>query len=154
MKMEPKMTVGFTGTRDGLTEEQKTALTAVLDGFEDFDFYHGSCLGADYQAHQIALTRATSITALPGHGVNGESPLYFKAEGARIEDPLPYLQRNRRIVDLTEVLIACPESDEERLRSGTWSTVRYARRKSKTLIMIYPSGATTFHVNQPIQEIS
>ena len=40
--------------------------------------------------------------------------------------PLPYLTRNKQIVDASEVLVACPQSAKEEMRSGTWSTVRYA----------------------------
>jgi predicted Rossmann fold nucleotide-binding protein DprA/Smf involved in DNA uptake len=40
------------------------------------------------------------------------------------------LVRNRAIVNSSGLLIAAP-AGEEILRSGTWSTVRYARSKDK-----------------------
>jgi len=45
--------------------------------------------------------------------------------------PTPYLSRNRAIVDETEMLIATPAEFTEQQRSGTWSTVRYARACGK-----------------------
>ena len=38
------------------------------------------------------------------------------------------------------MLIACPASADEELRSGTWATIRYARRKLKRIYLILPDG--------------
>ena len=51
-----------------------------------------------------------------------------------------YLDRNHDIVDETELLIACPKEPEEITRSGTWATIRYARKKKKKLRIILPNG--------------
>jgi hypothetical protein len=34
-------------------------------------------------------------------------------------------------VDETEFLIGAPKEDEEVLRSGTWSTIRYSKKSNK-----------------------
>jgi hypothetical protein len=52
-----------------------------------------------------------------------------------------YLARNREIVRATELLIAAPGEMEERHRSGTWSTARYARRIGRPVIVVLPDGA-------------
>lgn len=45
------------------------------------------------------------------------------------------------IVDATAVLVACPKEEEgEELRSGTWATVRYARRRHRPVYVVRPSG--------------
>jgi hypothetical protein len=49
-----------------------------------------------------------------------------------------YMSRNRDIVDASEVMIATPKTKEEELRSGTWATVRYAKRKRVLVRVIYP----------------
>lgn len=38
-------------------------------------------------------------------------------------------------------MIATPSSKEEELRSGTWSTVRYARKLRRPVTLIYPDGS-------------
>ena len=45
----------------------------------------------------------------------------------------PYLTRNRNLVVESDILIALTQNPElEQLRSGTWSTVRYARKYRTT----------------------
>lgn len=51
----------------------------------------------------------------------------------------PYLIRNQVIVEATDVLIAMPNG-EEKLRSGTWSTIRYAKRAGKKVYILMPDG--------------
>ena len=51
-----------------------------------------------------------------------------------------YLKRNRAIVKRSDILIATPGQREEILHSGTWSTVRYARKKGIPIWKIYPNG--------------
>jgi arginase family enzyme len=52
-----------------------------------------------------------------------------------------YLERNEDIVRDTDFLIACPEGSEV-MRSGTWATVRYARKKGRTIVVFWPDGHT------------
>ncbi len=58
----------------------------------------------------------------------------------RVLESKPYLERNRDIVDASEVLIACPSTREEVMRSGTWATVRYARKKGMKITLIFRDG--------------
>lgn len=53
------------------------------------------------------------------------------------------LQRNDRTVQLASAVIALPNHLEID-RSGTWSTVRRARRKRIPTLIIYPSGLMIF----------
>jgi hypothetical protein len=49
----------------------------------------------------------------------------------------PYLERNLNIVKNSSILIACPiDKNKEELRSGTWSTIRQAK-KAKIPIYIF-----------------
>jgi hypothetical protein len=56
--------------------------------------------------------------------------------------PLPYLQRNQNIVRATVVLIA-GVSRPERVRSGTWSTVRFARKLRRPIVIVHADGQIT-----------
>jgi len=51
----------------------------------------------------------------------------------------PYTARNRDIVDETDQLVAAPKGLEY-LRSGSWSTVRYARKQGKPVTLVRPDG--------------
>lgn len=139
------MKLGFTGTRDGLTENQKIALKKL---FEDLlysidEFHHGDCLGADMDAHilseelqfhRIAKEKIFNIIIHPPE----KDTLRAYCVGDETRDVFPYLRRNKNIVDETDILIACPKSRIEEQRSGTWSTVRYAYSKNKPLILLFP----------------
>jgi len=52
----------------------------------------------------------------------------------------PYLARNQDIVDETEVLIAVPAQKKEIVRSGTWATIRRARKAGRLIYFIFPDG--------------
>jgi hypothetical protein len=48
------------------------------------------------------------------------------------------LERNHDIVDQTDFMIAAPFTESEVLRSGTWSTIRYARKQGKEVYIFTP----------------
>lgn len=133
--------VGFTGTRLGLTPEQKLALTGILNayGYDEAEIHLGDAIGADDEARQIARN---VMYFLHGHPSDRDDQRAFGTFDL-VEPPLPPLERNRVIVDSAEVLIACPAGFHEEIRSGTWATARYARRVGKPVIIIWPDGTTT-----------
>jgi hypothetical protein len=53
-------------------------------------------------------------------------------------DPYPYLIRNKHIIMATQLLLACPQVGVEITRSGTWATIRLARRLGAETIFIPP----------------
>lgn len=139
--------VGFTGTQRGLTKEQKVSLGRVLlfdvAGEAAHSFHHGDCVGADEEAHGLASHWGIRIVLHPPDNdakrafcVNVRPDLWDEIE---VREAKPYLLRNREIVDETEVLVACPGGPEE-LRSGTWSTVRYARKLGRPVVIVWPDG--------------
>jgi len=64
----------------------------------------------------------------------------LKLGGEEFREPKPPLVRNRDIVDECDLLVACPGSDHEELRSGTWACIRYARKVKRKTIIIWPDG--------------
>lgn len=129
------MKIGFTGTRRGMTTEQRLSLARLLRGWTG-EFHHGDCVGSDAQAHNIAERLGFQIIVHPPENTSMRA---FKSASIAM-DPLPYLVRNRRIVDATERLIAAPMELSERLRSGIWSTVRYARKVGRPVAVIMSDG--------------
>ena len=126
--------VGFTGSRHGITDAQAGVLRGLLH--QVAMFHHGDCVGADEAAHDIARESGCWITGHPCnlHGMRA----HCKCD--QLMPPKAPLVRNRDIVNVTNVLIACPETKDEVLRSGTWATIRYSIKEKKPLVIVYPDG--------------
>lgn len=133
------MHVGFTGTQRGMTRRQQRALREVLAGLRGVSaLHHGDCVGADAQAHDIARLHFIPVHLHPPD----DDAKRARCGGAALEHPpRPYLERNGDIAAACGVLIAAPRQSSEILRSGTWATVRAARRLGRQIIIIGPDGA-------------
>lgn len=127
--------VGFTGTQEGTTPKQRKTLRELLSPIKEGEFHHGDCIGSDAEAHDIA-EELKLITH--SHPPRNESKRAFR-KAKVTHKKLPYLTRNRAIVDLTDYLIATP-AGPEKLMSGTWSTVRYAKSIGKIVWIVWPDG--------------
>ena len=129
--------VGFTGTREGMSDHQKAALkmamtAASLDGIENI-LHHGDCKGADEEAHAIAVELGWDIVI---HPPTKRIMRAYCGDGAIILPPMDYLARDEAIVNASRFMFAAPKSDKEERRSGTWYTVRYARKMGKRVILL------------------
>lgn len=129
------MIVGSTGTREGMTEAQAGEMLNQLTLAGAVSLHHGDCQGADEQAHAIGRKLGLWIVGHPPTA----SGLRAFTDCDELRDPRPFLVRNRDIVRETALLIATPQG-RETLRSGTWATIRYARRLRVPLIIITPKG--------------
>jgi len=133
------MIVGFTGTQRGMSPEQHATVARVLSllarAGQPLEFHHGGCVGADVQAAVIARTLGYRTIRHPSNipGKQGEF------DDDEVREPLDPLRRNLLIVRAAEVMIATPQG-EERVRSGTWSTIRKARKEGVGLYMIERDG--------------
>ena len=128
---------GFTGTQHGMTDAQKATLREFLRGASG-EFHHGDCIGADMQFHDIARSLGLWIVVHPP--INQVKQAHCDPDESRL--PKEYLTRNDDITRECDLLIAAPKEDQEILRSGTWSTVRRARRYGREIRLILPSGET------------
>lgn len=130
------MILGFTGTSRGMTLVQKTMFTNLLARLCPKAFHHGDCIGADAEAH--ALVREHCPRCI----IEIHPPIDPKArafcQGGTVWPLKPYLERNKAIVFHCDELAAAPLTRVEELRSGTWSTVRYARKALKPIHMVWP----------------
>jgi len=43
------------------------------------------------------------------------------------------------------LVLACPAQKREQLRSGTWATIRYARKTGVKMFVIFPDGTWIVH---------
>jgi len=133
------MNVGFTGTQRGTTAKQTEGVRNLL-----FKFYtawtpnwflHGDCIGADQTAAIMSTKIGYKQWVFPGKIPR----LRAYALWDRVEPEDDFLVRNRKIVNQSQVLIAAPALPYEVIRSGTWSTVRFARTQvDKRILIVYP----------------
>lgn len=137
------MRMGFTGTRKGMTSEQKQEFYNLVIEHDVTEFHHGDCKGADenahYQVRRVAANTGKKIWIV-GHLPTKDKTRAFCKVDERL-DPHDYLVRDQHIVDATEMLVACPEDFIEVVRSGTWYTVRYARTLGRPIKIIRPDGS-------------
>jgi hypothetical protein len=126
--------IGFTGTQVGLTPNQKGELANIFEDLykedEDLWLHHGLCIGADAKAHYLFKKYAPKGKII-GHPPLNKSKVYpFDiTDFEDIFSPKAYLMRNQDIVNCVTLLIVCPKTNKEELRSGTWATYRYAKKR-------------------------
>jgi hypothetical protein len=136
------MIIGFTGTQNGMTSEQKREVEHILMAYyvvgKDNWVHHGDCVGADAQFNEIARSIYYVPKKHPASDVAEEKKAHCDCEAYQAK---PALERNHDIVDLAEIMLACPKAHSEELRSGTWATIRYTKKVKKPLAIIYPDGA-------------
>lgn len=130
--------LGFTGTREGMTEAQKESVRELMSSLNPRLFVHGDCVGADADAHTIARSLGLVIAMRPCTLRNYRA----YSQGASKEyPPEPPLDRNRKIVEESSILMATPKGFHEEARGGTWYTINYARKMKTPVIIVFPDGS-------------
>jgi len=134
------MNLGFTGTRNGMTDAQKMAFEELVVRLTPWTFRHGSCRGADVEAARIVDNALHDVAIVAHPGPDGDPN---RASSGVDTETLPgktHFARNRDIVNLTDALAACPPCRPLPERGGTSYTVGYARKKGKPVYIIWPDG--------------
>lgn len=135
----PEKVIGFTGTREGMTHRQKATVLRLFIENMPFTFVHGDCVGADDNAHDLAIRVGAPVVQRP---CTLTSQRAFGAGAKKVYPPKPPLDRNREIVTGSDLMIATPKGFVEEQRGGTWYTIRYARQTETPLIIVWPDGST------------
>lgn len=135
-------TIGFTGTRHGMTRPQQEAVRTMLQ--KTLARYgasvlcvHGACVGADAEFDALCAERGLDVVCRPS-----DLPGMTASVTARpIAPPAAPLARNVAIVRMSSVLIARPRgTEQDEPRSGTWATIRQARRDRVPVRLVWPDG--------------
>jgi hypothetical protein len=137
------MKIGFTGNRKGFTGAQLTAISRVfssssLSAQKISEAHHGDCVGSDTDFHFFIRNLMNDVKIIVHPPANDN--LRSFCPGDTVLNPKEYLVRNKDIVEATDLMIATPAENKEKLRSGTWATIRTARKFKKPLIIIFPDG--------------
>jgi hypothetical protein len=101
------------------------------------ELHLGDCLGADAEAYWLA-------DALPVRPLRVGHPPLVPSLRAHLaydveREPRPYLERNRSIVEESELLVGTPGGPSSGNRGGTWYTIRYAMGKIPVYVVM-PEG--------------
>jgi hypothetical protein len=134
--------IGFTGSRD-LPAQAWPELRRRLNRLRADEYVTGACAGVDAfvgdhlvgvhpdAVHRVIVPANRSLVVAWWR----RWPDAVESQGLRVFEMPPgttYADRNRAIVTCSTRLIAIPAHDEDApgsRRSGTWQTVRMARRK-------------------------
>ena len=122
--MSVRQMLAFDGLIDSLDE-----------GYGNHALHHGVCVGADVQAAEAVSKRGWYTIGHPGPQsqwrAEWEDDSTFAQEG--------YLARNRKIVAVTDLLIAAPLSTipwEHKRTGGTWYTVDHAYEMNHPVVIL------------------
>lgn len=135
--------IGFTGTSSGMANMQLMKVHQLLGEFKEKGAavaHHGCCEGADDQFNFMADAMSYHVIGHPGVTKTGN---VWKRGGGQCDeyrDPKFFLDRNKDIVVESDIMIATPKEVDEQMRSGTWATIRYARKDEKPLFIVFPDG--------------
>lgn len=133
---------GVTGTRRGMTTDQYNfAFNFMNSQPGSNNVGHGCCIGVDEQFATIShLVGNFKIVAYPPIVDTFFSHTAFDISHIKMARA-DYMERNLAIVMDSKVLLAFPEQKQEIVRSGTWSTIRMARRLKHKMIIVFPNGS-------------
>lgn len=144
------MKIGVTGSRSGAMPPQIARLSLILKNYifsntdryyrpqaEPIELHHGCCTGVDEITAYLAFHMGYRVV---GHPPTSQAHMSQLAVSL-CHELLPakeYLDRNKDIVEVTSMLLVVPDRAEY-LRSGTWSTKRYAEHLGKEFIVLEPT---------------
>lgn len=139
------MKIGFTGTREGMTEPQQMAVLELIRKLNPTEAHHGDCVGADKEfnglCNLVSWSRPVPIKTVAHPPKNPTLRAFCLVNETR--EPKDYMPRNFDIVNDTDELIAAPKQMEKPKilkGSGTWQTEDYAEGKHKTVYIVWPNG--------------
>ena len=139
MSVNDLLTIGFTSTRK-LREKDPPRIRGVLDTLDADRYVTGGAIGGDALIGlYLVLTQPSKehIVYVPHN--TSQVEWWWETEAARATGAVinvfhggSYAERNQKIVDAINKLYAFPgypEQDGHSRRSGTWETIRMAKKR-------------------------
>jgi hypothetical protein len=134
----PGRVLSFTGTsKRPPTPVQIAVLDDILTEFWNKGYrtlVHGEARNADSIANDMAKAKGYYIYGRPANISDHRCDVDDRAE------PRRPLDRDWDIAEDANTLVAMPANEKEEVRSGTWATVRYARKLNAPIVIIKPNG--------------
>jgi hypothetical protein len=130
------MKIGVTGTREGANDKQLKQVAEYLMSLgSGHELHHGDCRGVDVQIAAIAKHLGWRIVCHPPELTEQQG--FFGGDEVRAKKG--YMERDRNIVEETELLIVVSLQDKWQPKGGTWYTHDYAKKKGKSVKIFYPN---------------
>lgn len=139
--------LAVTATQGGGTPEQLWEAANFLQSCVELEeFHHGGCVGGD---EELAFLVSRMLPHVQVHLHPGSTPEKYATYAYDISSWVVYdakdnLERNQDMVNATDHLLGMPGEAEEILRSGTWATIRYARKAGRPHTLLYPDGTVHY----------
>jgi hypothetical protein len=119
-----------------MTSAQKKTVLDLVKKLTPTEVHLGDCVGADEDFYHMVRGQCIKLIGHVPDNVSKRALLEYTERRL----PLPYLQRNHELVDESDILIATPKESVEQLRSGTWATIRYAKKCELKIYVVLPDG--------------
>ena len=139
--------IGFTGTQDGMTQDQMDQVKILIREVKPEEIHHGDCVGADFMFHKIVEEVESELgikIRKVGHIPDNDSKRAF-CNFDEVRPPRPYLVRNRAMADEVDLMVGTPKNFKNLVRSGTWSTIRYSKFNEIPCCTFFPDGTWSFY---------
>jgi hypothetical protein len=144
---------GFTGTRAGMSMDQRVYVRSSLVIGTPTIIRHGGADGSDTEFHAMWREELSQNWADVWPASELRAKLFEKQNHVTVNPVMDPLDRNVEIVKRSSFLIATPQTQQEVQRSGTWATVRAARRHVVPVLIIWPNGMMTLDLEGVITRV-
>lgn len=136
------MHLGITGTRKGLKEPQFDVIKEfIIEDNTITHFHQGDCKGVDNQVTLMFRDIRPEVWIVRHPPKNTKTQAFGPYDETR--KAKDYLVRDQDNVNESQYLWAVPDK-AECIRSGTWTTVRMARKKGIPITIIMPDGEVVY----------
>lgn len=145
------MKIAFSGTRDVVSAQETTGRVLLAMGRVKevpTDVFTGGAYGIDTiaaEAVSLVWPSARHHLVVPEGCVWNEELLNTLPGVIRVHWITGgYMKRNDALIADADVLLAFPQGEVEQIRSGTWATVRRARKRGMD-VRIYPLDSQSIY---------
>lgn len=132
--------IALTGSRQGMTDAQKHCVYHLIHEIRPERARHGDCIGSDEQFHQLVREHSPMVQIIGYPPTDPKNRAWCEFDITMPEED--YHVRDQRMVHDSQMLLATPHGPEYP-RSGTWTTIRFARGLLRPIKIIWPDGSIT-----------
>lgn len=126
-------------SRFDITKKQLDGFRKLLPTFsKDKSIFLIGGDSADYDIFLSLLGQGFEVSLFPRSGNSNEIEKFNGAK--KINQYLPLRDRNKRMIDESDIIIGIPQTFNELEDSPAWKTLRYSIQNEKELYVISPNG--------------